>query len=135
MIDKRTGKHREPKKESKGLWQTMYGQGNIVKWSPDPPLTIDDISKAFEEIRKQDIARRERMDKEYTDISKIKIEELEEAIAKYGDDIPRGLMVKVKWGGQYTDVPIKTLYNYMKALGNYAKELYEKQQKDGTDKR
>lgn len=112
--------------ERKGLWQRMKEGGHVIKWPPDPPMTLQDISEAFDLIREQDIARRERMDKEYTDISKIDVKELEEIMAKCGDNIPNGLQVKVKIGGQFQTWPIKVLHQWMTDIAEYAKELYGK---------
>lgn len=103
----------EDKKQGKGLWELMKEEANIVYWPPNPPLTLKDISDTFELLRKQDIARRKKMDKEYTDISKVTVKELESEINKWDGNVPNGLVCNIKIGRTYQQWPIKILYEYL----------------------
>ncbi len=112
--------------EGKGLWQQMNESRNIVKFPPDKPFTIADIEETFQLLRKQDTERRERMDKEYTDVGKITLKEIDEELAKWNGDVPNGLMVKIKIAGMYQQWPIKSLRAWLQAIQNE----WEKQQKN-----
>ena len=85
--------------KGKGLWKTLQEEmdkGNVKEYNVKK-LTLDDIKNWMEEAHKEDIKRRERLDKEYTDVGTITLEEIDKIIAEYGgiDNVPNGLMAKI----------------------------------------
>lgn len=73
------------KGEGKGLWQQMQ-EDNVVKFDRNKKFTFEELKETFSLLRKQDEERRVRMDKEYTDISKITLKEIEEVFKEMFKD-------------------------------------------------
>jgi hypothetical protein len=109
----------EDNKPVNGLWaqlQDEKAKDNVVVFDPSKGIKIEEIEQLFKDLWKSDQERRVRMDKEYTDIGKVTLQEIEEELAKWGDDVPNGLMCKIKIAGSYQDWPIKALHQYLKAV-------------------
>ena len=98
-----------------GLWKRM--QGNKVTYDPSK-FKLEDLGEMWETARKNDQKRRERMDKEYTDIGKITLEEINKEIEKMGgeENMPKGVFVKVKLAGMYQDMHILILKRFLEAI-------------------
>lgn len=110
---------KEYDKPIKGLWahlQDEKAKGNIVKFDPSKGIKIEEIEQLFKGLWKSDQERRERMDKEYTDIGKITLKEIEDEIAKWDGNVPNGLMCKIKIAGSYQTWPIKGVQQYLEAV-------------------
>jgi YesN/AraC family two-component response regulator len=102
--------------EEKGLWGKMREQGNRVSFDLSKPISEEELIETFELLRKQDEERRKRMDKEYTPIEQITLKDIEDELAKWGNDLPRSLMAKVKIAGMYSDLPIGVVKVYLEAV-------------------
>lgn len=112
-------------KSTKGLMQILEeSAGALVEFNPQK-YTFEQMAKDFDAICEHDRKRREFMDKEYTPLSEITCKEIENAARPYSDNIPIGLLVKVRISGQYMDIPLRGLV----AMNNKAKEMFENQNK------
>lgn len=100
---------KEEVRKSKGIWAQLH-EARVEVYN-SKPLTAIDIHEFFENAQKADTERRERMDKEYTPLSKITNKDIEDIVEKWGDvdSMPNGLMAKVSIGGSYIEIPVKTL--------------------------
>ncbi len=116
--------------KSKGLWQQIQEGGNVITWPPKIPegKTLSDLwQETIELARKYDIQRREIMDKEYTPAEEITLEEIDKVIADYGgeDKLPKGIYAKIKIAGMYQEWPLLNLRNWLVAMKEEAKKIYE----------
>ena len=106
----------EEKEKFGGFMSTIFNDGGtVVEYDPSK-FNLDDMGKWFVELNKQDLERRAILDKEYTPLSEIKLEEMEEIVAKNNGEIPRGAFVKVQVGGRYVDMPFVLLLQQFRDL-------------------
>lgn len=115
--------------QHKGLWTQMLDEkakGNIQKYNTKK-FNLADMRIWMEDMWKADKERKERLDKEYTDLSQVTVEDIDEIIAKWGgiDNVPNGLLAKVKLGGNYMDIPVKLLKQYQQTVVEMVKTLTE----------
>jgi hypothetical protein len=96
-------------KPAVGIWNEMQN-ANVVKYS-SRSITIQEIETWLKETIIADEERRERMNKEYTPLSKITNKDIEEMVEKWGDvdSMPNNLMAKINVGGSYIEIPVKTV--------------------------
>jgi hypothetical protein len=120
-------------KPAVGMWALMQENYKPIEYNSNP-LTPQDISEFFENAQKADKERRERMDKEYTPLSSITDKTIEDIIKKWGDvdSMPNNLMAKIKIGGSYIEIPIKTVI----LMHNVAKqEAVKTAKQNGTEEK
>jgi muramoyltetrapeptide carboxypeptidase LdcA involved in peptidoglycan recycling len=109
--------------QAKGLWQQMQEAETVVYNSK--PITLSELQEFFQKSREKDQKRRELLDKEYTPIEKITLQEINEEIAKWeknGEEVPSGLMCKIKIAGSYQMWPIKGVQLYLESVEKLAKK-------------
>lgn len=109
-------------KDNRDILQRMAEGSNKIIYNP-AAFNLTDVRASFEAMQKHDQERRERLDKEYTPIEKITLKEIEDL----GDNIPISLMVKVKIGGWYNDIPVLVLKNMLLALQAECKKFNDGQ--------
>lgn len=112
----------EPQKESKGLWaQLQEAPVHKIEYNP-AEYTLEQRQKDIETVAEYEKKKRERMDKEYTDIADVKNSEIDELRKTYGENPPAGMRVKLKVGGIYGEYPIQFLYRLQEIIN----KKYEK---------
>lgn len=117
--------------ENKGFLQTIfYGGGTVVEFNPSS-FKLEDMNAWINKIREQDENRRKIFDKEYTPLEEIKLADLESEIGKYGDNIPKGLFVKVNWHGKYIEFPAAALLTLFRQMHKEAETMFNNQKKSG----
>jgi len=115
----------EPQKESKGIWaQLQEAPVHKVEFNLGG-YTLEQMEKDLEAIAENERKRRERMDKEYTDISTIEDSDIDELRKQYGEKPSAGIRVKLKIGGMYGEYPLQFLYTLQDAI----KKEYEMRKK------
>ena len=127
----------EENKENKGLWALLQEEklkGNVIHYDAHKGVTLDEIADVFKEMWKSDMERRERMDKEYTDIGKVTLKEIEDELAKWDGDVPNGLFCKIKVAGSYQTWPIKVLHQYLLAVEKEVKKWKDAQTENSSKK-
>jgi muramoyltetrapeptide carboxypeptidase LdcA involved in peptidoglycan recycling len=108
-----------------GLWKRLQEQkGNVVKYN-GKPITLGEFTDFMTKLQNDQIERKKQLDKEYTDISKITLKEIDDEIAKWekdGEKVPNGLMCKVKIAGSCQMWPIKGVQLLLEAAEKKVKE-------------
>ncbi len=96
-------------KDGSGLLSTIFhNSGTVIDYN-SASFNLENFADLMHDIELREKERRDMLDKEYTPMEEIKLEELEAEIAKYGDSVPNGLFIKVRWAGRYFDMPALAL--------------------------